>query len=203
LKFSLLYENTIWIFYIYFWETYPYAWKQKIFFLFFNVLTKTGWFNTGFVSLQYKNTNWYWLKWSIIFFGKITDLYKLVLIKMKYNFFQKNHRFFWNNFWRNFFVAGPDPTQKETGPKSAENEIRPTFYRVGLSLAIWAGLSSPKEQLTSYCAELIIFPLLQNVNCSRSACKGKQQGKGDRERERYLEWVIVLLSPVIAHGGAG
>jgi len=35
--------------------------------------------------------------------------------------------------------------------------------------------------LTGCCAELIIFPLLQNVS------KGKQQGKGDRERERYLE----------------
>ena len=34
LKFSLLYENTIWFFY--FWETWPYAWKQNIFY----VLTK-------------------------------------------------------------------------------------------------------------------------------------------------------------------
>jgi len=76
-------------------------------------------------------------------------------------------------------VDGSDPTQKETGPKSAKNEIRPTFYK--------AGLYSPKEQLAGYCAQLIIFPLLQNVNCSRSACKGKQQGRGDREGERYLE----------------
>jgi hypothetical protein len=44
-----------------------------------------------------------------------------------------------------FFVAGPDPAQKETGPKSAKNKIRPTFYK--------AGLYSPKEQLAGYCAE--------------------------------------------------
>ena len=31
---------------------------------FFYVLTKTGYFNTGFVSLQYKNTNRYWSKYS-------------------------------------------------------------------------------------------------------------------------------------------
>jgi hypothetical protein len=30
---------------------------KKTFFLFFNVLTNTRYFNTGFVHLQYKNTN--------------------------------------------------------------------------------------------------------------------------------------------------
>ena len=50
------------VFFIYFWETWPYAWKQNIFFIFFNVLTKTGYFNTEFISLQYKNTNRYWSK---------------------------------------------------------------------------------------------------------------------------------------------
>jgi len=44
---------------IYFWETWPYARKQNIFvlFFFFDVLTKIWYFNTKFVSLQYKNTN--------------------------------------------------------------------------------------------------------------------------------------------------
>ena len=47
-----------------FWETWPYAWKQNNFFY---VLTKTRYFNTGFVSLQYTNTNQYWSKYSKIF----------------------------------------------------------------------------------------------------------------------------------------
>ena len=51
----------IFYFLFYFWETWPYAWKQKHF---FNVLTKTEYFNTEFVSLQYKNTNRYWSKCS-------------------------------------------------------------------------------------------------------------------------------------------
>jgi len=51
--------------------------------IFFNVLTKTGYFKTGCVFLQYKNTNQYWSKWS--------------------KKFAENHRFFWNNFWRNIF----------------------------------------------------------------------------------------------------
>jgi hypothetical protein len=42
LKFSLFYENTIWFL----------ALRDKN--IFFNVFTKTGYFNTGFVFLQYK-----------------------------------------------------------------------------------------------------------------------------------------------------
>jgi len=79
-------------FYFYFWETWPYAWK-KIYF-FFNVLTKTGYFNTRFVSLQYNNTNQYWSKCSKLFL--------------------ENHRFFWYNwflkFWKFFNWAGLGPT---------------------------------------------------------------------------------------------
>jgi hypothetical protein len=56
--------------------------KTKYFF-FCYVLTKTRYFNTGFVSLQYKNTNQYWSKCSEIF--------------------AENHSFFLNNFWRKFF----------------------------------------------------------------------------------------------------
>jgi len=48
---------------IYFWETWPYAWKQN-FLIFFYVLPKNGYFNTKFVSLHYKNTNRCWLKYS-------------------------------------------------------------------------------------------------------------------------------------------
>jgi hypothetical protein len=46
--------------FFYFWETWLYAWKPNIFY----VLTKNKYFNIGFVSLQYKNTNQYWSKWS-------------------------------------------------------------------------------------------------------------------------------------------
>ena len=92
LKFSLLYGNTIWfIFYFLFLflRNLAVCMKTKTFvLLFFNVLTKTMYFNTGFVSLQYKNTNQYWSKCS--------------------KKFMENHRFFWNNFWI-FFLAGPKP----------------------------------------------------------------------------------------------
>jgi hypothetical protein len=85
---------------------------------------------------------------------------------------------------------GRDRPKNEIGPAPAQKG-KPSFYK--------AGLSSPREKL----AQLIIFPLLQNVNCSRSACKGGQQRRGDREGEKITwnegSW---LLSPVIAHGGA-
>jgi hypothetical protein len=126
---SLLYENMIWFFYFIF-ERLGRMHENKIFFLFLNVLTKTGYSNIRFVSLQYKNTNQYWLK-----------------------IFAENHRFFKIIFEDFFFVVVLDPTQKETRPKLAKNEIRPTFYRAGLSPTMWAGLSSPKEQLAGYCAE--------------------------------------------------
>ena len=65
MNFVLLYENIIWFFF-YLRETWSYAWKQNTFvFVFFlyncfcNILKKTRYFNTGFVSLQYQNTNWY------------------------------------------------------------------------------------------------------------------------------------------------
>ena len=79
---------------IYFWETWPYAWKQNIlFYLFIYVLPKTGYFNTKLVSLQYKNTNRCWLK---------------------YRRKQKNHRFLKHFFYYYYFIffiwAGPVPT---------------------------------------------------------------------------------------------
>jgi len=71
-------------YYIFFRETWPYAWKQNIFFY------KNQVFNTGFVSLQYKNTNQYWSKCSKIF--------------------AENHRFLKRIFWFFFiFRAGPNP----------------------------------------------------------------------------------------------
>ena len=74
---------------IYFWETWPYAWKQIIlFYLFIYVLPKTGYFNTKVVSLQYKKTNWCWLK---------------------YRRKQKNHRFLKHLFL--FFLFGLGPSR--------------------------------------------------------------------------------------------
>jgi hypothetical protein len=61
LKFSLLYENTIWFFIIIF-ERLGRMHEKKIFYFFNFVLTKTIYFNTGFVSIQYKNTNQYCAK---------------------------------------------------------------------------------------------------------------------------------------------
>jgi hypothetical protein len=95
---------------------------------FFENLTKTDYFNTGFVSLQYKNTNRYWSKYS----NKITE----------------NHIFFEIIFLKNFCSSGPDPAQKKTGPKSARNKLGPGFYRAGLSPAAWAGLGfQPKTNI--------------------------------------------------------
>ena len=86
------------LFFIYFGETRPCAWKQNIYFfiLFFNVLTKIKYFNTGFVSLQYKNTNWYWSKCS--------------------NEIAENHRFFWKVFWNfNFFLLDRTRLKRRLG----------------------------------------------------------------------------------------
>jgi hypothetical protein len=57
------------IFFFYLWETWSYALKQYFFcfIIFCNVSTKTGYFNTGFVSLQYKNTNHYF-SLSLVYF---------------------------------------------------------------------------------------------------------------------------------------
>ena len=58
--------------------------KTFLIYFIFYVLTKTGYFNTGFVSLQYKNTNRYWPKYS----NKITE-----------------NRIFWNDlFWELFLI---------------------------------------------------------------------------------------------------
>jgi len=73
------------IWYDFFWETWPYAWKQNIFLC----LTKTRYFNTGFVSLQYKNTNQYWSKYSKKYTGK--------------------SKIFWKYFFDFFCWAGPGP----------------------------------------------------------------------------------------------
>jgi len=96
LKFSLLYENTIWFFFI-FWETWPYAWKQNIFY----VLTKKK-------------------KEDIL----IPDLY-LYSIKIQTNidqntvkYLQKITDFFEINFEEIFFWAGLDLAgpSRVTGP---------------------------------------------------------------------------------------
>jgi hypothetical protein len=43
----------------YFFQDFSEFESKTFFFNFFDVLTKTGYFNTGFVSLRYKNTNQY------------------------------------------------------------------------------------------------------------------------------------------------
>ena len=98
--------------------------ENKTFFFFEN-LTKTDYFNTGFISLQYKNTNRYWSKYN----NKITE----------------NHIFFKIILLKNFCSSGPDPAQKETGPKSARNKLGPGFYRAGLSPAAWTGYCAPAQ----------------------------------------------------------
>ena len=75
--------------------------ESKILFLFINffcnVLTKTEYFNTAFVSLQYKNTNQYYAKFHNKIRGKITNFSENIFLKI--------------------FVTRPDPTQNnKSGP---------------------------------------------------------------------------------------
>jgi hypothetical protein len=59
LKFSMLYETIVWFFFIF--EKLGRMHENKAFcvcvYNFYNVSMKTGYFNTNFVFLQYKNTN--------------------------------------------------------------------------------------------------------------------------------------------------
>ena len=76
--------------------------ENKTFFhfiFFFDVSTKTGYFHTGLVSLPYKK-------------------YKQILINNASTNFQKIT--YLNNSFKENFPNGPDPAQKENGPKSAQ-----------------------------------------------------------------------------------
>ena len=78
-------DNMIFFIIIYFLERLGRMHENKTFFFYKNQV-----FNTGFVSLQYKNTNQYWSKCSKIF--------------------AENHRFLKRIFWFFFiFRAGPIP----------------------------------------------------------------------------------------------
>ena len=82
LKFSLLYSNTICFIYL-FLRDLAVCMKTKHFFIIFsNVLTKTGYFNTGFISLQYKNTNRYWSKCSKKICEKSHFFFKFFLMNL-------------------------------------------------------------------------------------------------------------------------
>jgi len=63
ISFFVIGKYDVMIFYFYFGETRPYAFKtKKVFFLilcFFYILMKIGYFNTEFVFLRYTNTNQY------------------------------------------------------------------------------------------------------------------------------------------------
>ena len=171
MKFSLLYENTIW-FFLYFCETWPYAWKQNIFnFLF---LTKTRYFNTGFVSLQYKNTNQYWSKWS----KKISE---------NHRFFFKKKIFFWNNFEENFilflllfFRAGPSPA-----------------HVAGLDLAspAWS-LAPASDQNPAIHARVMFYACMNSAkviklpsHCSSPSCRWQE-----RKKKRCCNWWFQVLA---------
>jgi hypothetical protein len=100
-KLFFLYEDTIWFFiYIFFRETWPYAWKQNILFYLF-IFFENQVFNTEFVSLQYKNTNQYWSKCSEIFAENHRFLKRIFL-----NFFE----FFWLGPTRPMWLGWTQPT---------------------------------------------------------------------------------------------
>ena len=93
----------------FFFEVFFIIWKYDVIFslrdltvcmktkhFFFEDLTKTRYFNTGFISLQYKNTNRYWSKCS----NEITE----------------NHRFLKGFFWNfEFFLLDRTRPKKELG----------------------------------------------------------------------------------------
>jgi len=56
--------------------------KTFYFFIFF---MKIGYFNAGFVSLQYKNTNQYWSNYSKKI-QKITDFFEIIFSKRNFFF---------------------------------------------------------------------------------------------------------------------
>jgi hypothetical protein len=92
--------------------------KRFFFIIIIYVLTKTRYFNTGFVSLQYKNTNRYWLKCNENL-RKITDIFLN-------NFFEYFFSFF---FYYYFFFLGP---------------TRPMWLGwTPANLRSWAGFSQP------------------------------------------------------------
>jgi hypothetical protein len=96
----LCYMKIQYEFFIYILERLGRMHKNKRFFfiIIIYVLTKTRYFNTGFVSLQYKNTNRYWLKCNENL-RKITDIFLN-------NFFEYFFSFF---FYYYFFFSGPNP----------------------------------------------------------------------------------------------
>jgi len=63
--------------------------KHYFYFYFFNVLTKIEYFNTGFVSLQYKNTNQYCGKLIIYIYiyGKIKKKIEIIFFEETFLFF--------------------------------------------------------------------------------------------------------------------
>jgi len=77
----LLYENMIWFFFRYL----AVCLKTKNIIYFFQCFDKTGYFNTGFVSLQYKNTNQYQEKFSRKIWGKITYFFEIILKKISFH----------------------------------------------------------------------------------------------------------------------
>jgi len=67
---------------------------------------------------------------------------------------------------KNFCSNGPDPAQKRTGPKSAQNKLGPGFYRAGLSLTAWAGLGfQPKTNMDWLLCICTVTSELYFTNC--------------------------------------
>jgi len=61
--------------------------ENKIFFYFFFASMKTKYFNTGFVYLQYKNTNQYQSKCSKKIYEKITNFFEIIYEKILFYFY--------------------------------------------------------------------------------------------------------------------
>jgi hypothetical protein len=87
---------------------------------FCNVLTKTGYFNTGFVFLRYKNTNQFQAKWYKKYVGKLQSF------------------FFGKDFL--IFLIGLRLGRTQNRFGLWPTRIQPTIFWVGLNLATWAEL---------------------------------------------------------------
>ena len=156
--------------------------ENKTFFLYKHFfLKKTGYFNIGFVSLQYKNTNQYWPKYS----NKITEKSQIL----------------WNNFWK-FFIfyifLGLDPAGPTwlgwTQQASCEQWNIFDVNSESISLFTWI-ICDANNELTFHCSSELYFTW--TVKCKemvhaqqRRRCKpgGRNDVEDDGEHSQWCWW---------------
>jgi len=90
-------------------------------FLIFQCFDKNWVFNIGFISIQYKNTNQYYVKFNRKIRGKITDFFEMI-------------------FFRNLFFEWARPGPKRNSVGISPIKMHTISHWVGLSPIVWTGL---------------------------------------------------------------